>query len=328
MRLSVLGIALSGLLLAPPKALIAIYIWLTLFGLFQGMQGVVFNYLMSKVIPVAKRGRLTGLRNFLAGITSAAVAIIGGKYLLGDTPDAQGYSLVFLLAFLLTMCGLLSLVLMREPAPPTVRSRSGLLERISEIPGLFRSDPAFARFVVARALATMGRMALPFYILFAGASTELSGSNLGILTVAFSLAGNMSNLVWGSIADRRGFRLVLLLSIALWATVTLLLLASTELVTTALVFVGLGAAEQGFQNASVNLTLEFGHRDDLPLRIAIANSTSEFAGSVGPLIGGAIAAAFGYPQVFIASIVFLVAGGVLVAWLVPEPRHQRLHKIT
>lgn len=321
MRLSVLGIALSGLLLSPRQALPAIYLWLTLFGLFQGMQGVVFNYLMSKVIPVQKRGRLTGLRNFLAGITSASVAIFGGEYLLGDHPDVRGYSLIFLLAFMLTMCGLLSLTFMREPAPPSVRPRSGLLHRLSQIPALMRADPAYTRYILARSLGTMGRMALPFYILFAGSSMELSGSNLGILTVAFTLAGNVSNLFWGSLADRRGFRLVVLLCIALWVAVTLLLLATSGLMMTGLVFIGLGAASQGFQQASMNLTLEFGHRDDLPLRIAIANSASELAGSLGPLLGGAIAAAFGYPLVFVASIAFLVAGGVVIAWLVPEPRY-------
>jgi hypothetical protein len=68
---------------------------------------------------------------------------------------------------------------------------------------------------------------------------------------------------------------------------------------TAIVFVGIGSAVQGFQNAAMNLTLEFGHRDDLPVRIAIANSTSEFAGTLGPLLGGAIAAVFGYPVLFL-----------------------------
>ncbi len=167
----------------------------------------------------------------------------------------------------------------------------------------------------------MGRMALPFYILYAAAGTELTGANLGILTVAFTLAGTVSNLLWGTLADRRGFRLVFLSSLALWVLSTLLLLGSNGLVTTAVVFVGIGAAVQGFQNSSMNLTLEFGSRDDLPVRIAIANSTSEMAGTVGPLIGGAIAAVFGYPVLFLTSVAFLLAGGIIVALLVPEPRH-------
>lgn len=323
MRLSVLGIAVSGLLLPPTYALWAIFFWLTLFGLFQGMQGVIFNYLMSKVIPVSKRGRLTGMRNFLAGITSAGVAIAGGAWFLGENPGISGYSYTFVLAFVLTTCGLASLAFMKEPAPPTLRSRLSLTQRLSEIPALLRGDRAFTRYFLARALATTGRMALPFYILYAGASIELSGANLGILTVAFTLAGTVSNLLWGSMADRTGFRLVFLLSIGLWVVSTLLLIVSSGLLMTGIVFVGIGAAVQGFQNASMNLTLEFGHRDDLPVRIAIANSASELAGTAGPLVGGAIAALFGYTALFYTSVAFLIAGGVMVAFMVPEPRYRR-----
>ncbi|MFW6092761.1 MAG: MFS transporter [Pseudomonadota bacterium] len=322
MRLSVLGIALAGLVLPPPWALGAIFFWLTLFGLFQGMQGVIFNFLMSKVIPVSKRGRLTGLRNFLAGITAAAVAYVGGELLLGDDPGVTGYSYTFVLAFVLTMCGLGSLAFMKEPEPPTVRPRAGLRQRLAEIPALLRADPAFTRYFVARALATTGRMALPFYIVYAGASMQLSGSNLGILTVAFTLAGTVSNLAWGSIADRRGFRLVFLLSIAVWVASTLLLIATGGLLMSVAVFIGIGAAFQGFQHASINMTLEFGHRDDLPVRIGIANSSSELAGAFGPLLGGAIAHTFGYPVLFYTSVAFLLAGGLMVAALVPEPRYR------
>jgi MFS family permease len=323
MRLSVLGIALSGLLLPPDQALIAIFVFLTLLGLFQGMQGVIFNVLMAKVIPVSKRGRLTGLRNFLAGIIAAAVAAAGGALFLGSQPDAVGYSYTFILAFVLTTCGLLALVFTREPVPPTLRPRSTLGRRVREIPALMRADRPFARYVMARSLATMGRMALPFYILFAGVSMELTGANLGILTVAFTLAGTVSNLLWGNLADRYGFRLVYLLSIGLWVVSTLVLIISSGLVMTAIVFVGIGSAVQGFQNAAMNLTLEFGHRDDLPLRIAIANSISEVAGTLGPLLGGIIAAVLGYPALFATSVAFLLAGGVMVVLQVPEPRHAR-----
>ena len=99
MRLCVLFMGIAGLVLGEQGTLIAIICLLGLFGVFEGMQGVVFNFLMSKVIPVSKRGRLTGLRNFLAGITSAAVAYIGGTYLIGEESSVTGYSLTFILAF-------------------------------------------------------------------------------------------------------------------------------------------------------------------------------------------------------------------------------------
>jgi MFS family permease len=292
MRTMVLLIALSGFFLEGDATLVAVIVCLLLFGLFQGMQGVIFNFLMSKVIPVSKRGRLTGLRNFLAGITSAAVAWVGGHYLLGENPTPEGYSWVFLLAFVLTTVGLL----------------------------LLREDPAFTRYFLARSLATMGRMAMPFYILYAGQSLGLTGQLLGIVTFAFTIAGTVSNLVWGFFADRVGFRAVFLAAIALWVTSTLLLIFSSGLFLTIVVFVGIGAAVQGFQNSSQNLTLEFGARDDLPMRIAIANTASEIAGTIGPLLGGLLAACFGYVSVFVTSVAFLVLGGAVVRIYVPEPR--------
>lgn len=320
MRASVLLIALSGFFLESEAALVAIILCLLFFGLFQGMQGVIFNFLMSKVIPVSKRGRLTGLRNFLAGVTSAGVAWVGGHYFLGDDPTAIGYSWIFLLAFVLTSVGLALLLFIREPEPPTVQRKQNLWDRLQDLPQLLRDDPAFTRYFLARSLATMGRMAMPFYILYAGQSLGLTGQLLGMVTFAFTLAGTVSNLVWGNLADRTGFRLVFLLSIAMWVAATLLLIFSSGVVLTIVVFIGIGAAVQGFQNSSQNLTLEFGRRDDLPIRIAIANTASEVAGTIGPLLGGLLAAYFGYLSVFICSICFLVIGGAVVRFYVPEPR--------
>ncbi|MFT7688247.1 MAG: MFS family permease [Candidatus Azotimanducaceae bacterium] len=320
MRACVLFIALAGFFLEGNAILYAILFFLLMLGLFQGMQGVLFNVLMAKVIPVSKRGRLTGLRNFLAGITSAGVAYVGGTYLIGDTPDAMGYSWTFLLAFVLTSIGLLMLLATKEPEPPIVNPKMGMQQRIKGIPALLKEDPSFLRYVIARSLATMGRMAMPFYILYAGQSIGLTGETLAIITIAFTLSGTVSNLVWGVIADKHGFRITFLASILLWILSTLVLMLVDGLFVTTLVFVGIGAAVQGFQNSSQNLTLEFGEREDLPTRIAIANTASEIAGTIGPLLGGILVAILGYFSVFITSISFLILGGMVVRMYVPEPR--------
>jgi MFS family permease len=306
MRGSVLLIALAGFFLEGAATLYAILFCLLLFGMFSGMQGVMFNFLTSKVIPVNRRGRLTGLRNFLAGIISAGVAWAGGKYLIGEVPTVEGYSWTFILAFVLTTTGLMILLAIKEPEPPTVRLKQSVWHRLGEMPELLRSDAAFTRYFLARSIATMGRMAMPFYILYAGQSIGLTGTTLGTLTVAFTIAGTFSNLVWGAIADKKGFRLTFLAAIALWIASTLLLMVADDLLMTTIVFIGIGAAFQGFQNSSMNLTLEFGDRDNLPVRIAIANTASEIAGTIGPLLGGLLAGIFGYESVFMLSILFLV----------------------
>lgn len=323
MRFAVLCMAASGFFFAPEAALVVLMISMLMFGAFAGVQGVIFNFLMSKVIPVSKRGRLTGLRNFLAGVTSSIVALVGGAWLLGEVPTQEGYAGIFLLAFVLTMLGLSALFFMKEPVPPERRPASSLIKRLKEVPELLRSDPAFTRYFLARAFATLGRMAMPFYILYAGESLTLTGTNLAVLTIAFTLAATVSNLAWGEMADRFGFRIVFLLSIGIWVGATGALLFADGLLLSTLVFIGIGVGTQGFQNASMNLTLEFGSRQDLPLRIAIANTGSEVAGTVGPLLGGIIAAFMGYSATFIASVVFLSLGALMVLRWVPEPRHRQ-----
>ena len=322
MRAQVLGLGLAGLVLAPSSAIIAICLLLGLFGFFMGMQGVIFSYLMSKVIPVERRGRLLGLRNSLAGLTAAGVAYLGGEYFVGHDVLGNGYAATFLVAFVLTCLGLSMLMMIREPEPPSVRTQASLGERLRDLPALLRADHAFTYYFVCRALATMGRMAAPFYVLHAGDVIGLSGTHIGILSTAYVIANSATNLGWGLLADRFGFRLVFIAAIGLWLLSVLGLMAAGDLSTFVLAFVGIGAGMGGFQMAAQNLVLEFGSRKDLPLRIAVANSAQELVGAIGPLLGGVLAVTFSREAVFWTAMTFQLAAIALVLIRVDEPRYR------
>lgn len=322
MRAGVLGLALGGFFLPPHLALITALAFLCIFGLFNGMQAVIFNTLMAKVIPLRLRGRLTGFRNFAAGLTAAGVSWMGGHYFVEGNLLGNGYASTFLMAFVLTSIGLSLLMLVREPEPPTIRARAKLGGRLREIPSMLRADPALARFYIAAALAALGTMAVPFYILFAGERIGLSGTTLGILSTAFLLAQTGANLAWGSLADRFGNRIVFISSVALWAVSTVALLFTHDMLGLALVFAGLGAGQGGFQNSNQNIILEFGARDDLPMRIAILNTATSLMMAMGPLMGGLIARGLSFTALFSFSIVVLT-GAVITMFFVDEPRKRR-----
>ena len=321
MRIQVLGIALAGLFLPDFWALVAVCMFLGFFGFFLGMQGVIFSYLISKVIPVKRRGLLMGLRNTLSGITAAAVAYWGGRYLVGGNVLGDGYSATFGLAFILTALGLAMLGFVREPEPPQVLAPSRFRDRLRDLPGLLRDDRPFALYFLARALATMGRMAVPFYFLYGIKLVSVpEGEALGVLTLSFLASQTLTNFLWGWIADRSGFRRVFLLSLSTWVGAAILLMHSTDLVMLSVSFFIVGAGLGGFMLSSQNMVLEFGKREDLPLRIALANSGSEFMGAVGPILGGIIASAFSYPPVFWLAIAFKVVAILVVLAFVDEPR--------
>lgn len=323
MRIQLLGIALAGFFFTERATLAAICLFLGLFGFFLGMQGVVFNFLVAKVIPVSRRGILLGVRNAISGVTAAALAKLGGRFLDANTLG-NGYATTFLLAFVLTLLGLLTLLAVREPASPEVRAPASVPDRLRELPALLRADRAFTRYFLARALATMGRMAVPFYVLYVIARSPLTGGDLGDLSAAFLLAQTTTNAFWGLVADRFGFRLIFLASLALWMLATLLLLQTVGAGPPLLAFVGLGAGLGGFLLSSQNLVLEFGSRENLPMRIAVANSASEFVGALGPIAGGLLATFYGYVAVFWVSLVFLAMAFAVVLASVPEPRRRTL----
>lgn len=324
-RMQVLGMAASGWLLSGQSLVVAILAFMFLFGLFMGAQRVVFGILMAKVIPISRRGRLQAWRNATGGAIAAVLAYFAGRWFIGPDLFGNGYGVTFIFAFVLTSLGLSALnLLLREPEPPTTRSPSRLRERLRDFPRLIAEDRGYKYFLIVQMLATASRLAVPFYIIYVGSTIELTGRNLGLLSLAFLGADTLSNLVWGYLGDKTGFRLILLLSLVAWIASTVLLMSVHDLSLTFLAFFGLGAAQSGYMMSAQTMILEFGTRDEMPMRIAFSATAEGIMASLGPLAGGIMATALGYEVVFGVSIGFLVAALVLLVLFVKEPRTARM----
>jgi MFS family permease len=300
MRLQLLLLALIALLVPSDYALGLVLLVMGIFGLALGMQGVVFNFVVSKTIPVERRGRLLGLRNAAAGGTLLFVAA-GGGYFIDRYGFPAGYGYTFLTGFVLTTLGLLAFALLREPDSVELRESTPVLTRVREIPTLLRNEPDFRRFLVARLLGTVARGALPFFVIFVGLRFGISGLRLAALTIAFTVAQSVSALAWGLMADRLGFRVVFVSSLLTWIAGTLLVAAPwVEAMYAVFLLVGTGMG--GFMLSAQNLVLEFGTAFDRPMRIATANSLSEFVGMLGFLGAGILADAVTVWSVFVVAV--------------------------
>lgn len=322
-RLQIIGMALAGWFLAGQSRIVAILGFMFLFGLFMGTQRVVFSMLMAKVIPISRRGRLQAWRNATGGMIAAGLAYVAGKYFIDANLFGNGYSTTFLFAFALTSLGLTALrLLMIEPEPPTVRAQMRLRDRLKDFPALL-ADRGFLFFMIVQMLAISGRMAVPFYIIFASSSIELNGANLGLLSLAYLGADTVSNLVWGYLGDKTGFRLIMLISLVLWIAATVLLMNADNLLLIVAAFAGLGASQSGYMMSAGTMILEFGDRDEMPMRIAFSATAEGIMASAGPLLGGIISSALGYNWLFSISIAFLTAGLLMLITMVKEPRTAR-----
>ena len=323
MRLQILFIALTGLVMgAGGHAIWLIIFFMVLMGIFQGISVVMRNSLRARVIPVHRRGMVAGWRNFLSGGTTAILAYFAGGYFIDHNVLGDGYAALFLLAFLIATLGIGALAFTKEPTGIALRKRENVIQSFKSLPGLLRENPAFARFFVVGTLGSIGRMAMPFYILYASTQMDISGAILGVLTTIWMLAGTATNIVWGSIADRSGYRLVLIITLSLWTFSHFQLLFVDGILGVMAFFALFGTSSSGFMQARQNMVLELGSDQDIPLRIAVSNMANNMVAGIGPLFGGMIALAFGYEIIFIVCIVVqLVALFILVGYI-PEPRHS------
>lgn len=325
MRIQLLGIALAGWFLQGDLLVILTMSFLFLWGLFSGPQGVAFQYLLAKGIPISRRGRLQAWRNFCGGAISALLSYFAGRYLLEHNVFGNGYATTFLLAFALTSLGLTAFrLLFREPIPPTVRPRMPMLARVKEFPALLRSDRGFLYFMIARTFAIAGRVAAPFFIVYASTVIHVTGTVIGVLSLVYLGADTLTNLAWGYGADKYGFKSTFVGALLFWIAAAALIMNAHGLGVIAVAYFLSGVANAGYQLSAQNIVLEFGHRDDIAMRLALSNTAENTTMAVGPIAVGAIVVTLGYQAVFTLSIVLEAAAMILMVWLVEEPRKRRM----
>jgi MFS family permease len=321
MRSQVLLMAIAGFFFPRHWNILSFFLFFSLFNMFLGMQNVVYNTVMAKVIPVASRGRFIGVREFLGGVTAALVALVAGK-LIDSLEFPHSYAATYLLAFIFTFLGLVFFGFSKEPATPSALRKIPLLERLKSMPELVRKDKNFGNYCICRGIGSLALMSNPFMILYVGAKMRIGGEQLGQLTFCYFVAQTSINLFFGRIADRRGFRLVFIISVAIWslAMAALIILPMTYALA-AIVFFALGAGFGGFNMSMQNMVLEFGNTAELPMRLAVVNSIGEMATSVGPLLAGFLADNVSYRSVFAISIVCTIAALLVMRYRVSEPRY-------
>ncbi|WP_255454684.1 MFS transporter [Parasphingopyxis sp. CP4] len=320
MRVQILGLALAGFYLTGSMLLFATFMFLFLLGFFQGQQRVAFQMLLSKVIPIARRGRLQAYRNVAGAGIAALLSFFAGAYFIEQETLGNGYATTFLLCFILTSLGLYVLYrFVREPEPPTVRPKMAMRDRIREFPEIL-ADRDYRWFLIAQLFSVAARISMPFYILYAAEQMSMNGATIGLLTVAFLGADTIANILWGHLGDRYGYRLTMMLSLAMWLAALFLLLGADGPLPIFIAFFGIGASMSGYMMSATTIVLEFGSRDDLPMRLALSTSAETTMAAIGPLAGGIIAAAFGYVPLFWLSIGLLIISLAVLALFVREPR--------
>ena len=154
-------------------------------------------------------------------------------------------------------------------------------------------------------------------------ASRFRGATIGALSFAYLIADTVANIVWGYLADRSGFRSTFIAALRLLdrghVASDVCAYAAVDLSARSLVWV---PRNSGYQMSAQNIVFEFGHRDDMAMRLALSNTAESVMTALGPFAGGLIAATLGYHAVFWLTIVCEFIALVLLLTLVEEPRKR------
>ena len=139
--------------------------------------------------------------------------------------------------------------------------------------------------------------------------------------IALLIGQSIANLLLGFLADRKGHKLVLEISILSNITCFILALLASSPVWFYAIFALRGINLAGNFISGLSLPFEFSEPQNRPTFIGLASTLPGVAGTIAPLLGGILAGIAGYPPLFAITTVIAIASLGMMRWLVRDPRH-------
>ena len=301
-------------------------LWLTLLMLLviTGVGGFLMPAwmdLIGRAMPKTILGRFFALSNFAAGLVGFAASVLIAE-VLARVPAPASYGVCFLGATLFVGLSYIALAVVREPVAEAVAPPVPLRTYLGRMPELLRRDRNLSRFLTARALAITGAMASGFYTVYALQAWDAPAAQAGVFTALMLLGQSLGTLTLGWVGDHFGHRLVLLIGTSGVAGATAVALLAPTLTAFGVVFVLYGIHVAAINVSNLNVLLEFSPTlEARPTYIGLGTTAMTPMAFGSPLIGGVLADAVGFRGMFLVSLLFAVAGLVMLATVVRDPRH-------
>jgi MFS family permease len=285
-----------------------------------GFIGPAWNHMLSKVIPLERRGFFFGLSSATGGMLGVAGAALS-RHALGSNAFPTSFGICFLLCFVAQVMSWVALSLNREPARRPQVEALPAREYWRRLPGVLRGDANFCRYLVARSLIVLGGMAGALYIVYGKRVFAVDDAFAADLTMAALITQTASTPLLGILADRRGNKLLSEVSALLGAGALVLVMLAPGSLWLFPVFMLMNGAVSSMFVAGQGITMEFGGPGNLPTYVALANTILAFPILVAPILGGWLADTVGFQNLFVVALVLSLLGWAAMRWAVRDPRH-------
>lgn len=294
----------------PGIVVLFFFIWIFMFSISGGFASLSYNEIIGKLTTNGQREKIFAAKQFVASIMAFSGGLIV-KYIFtpGKYAFPNNYSILLSIGFLGLIIAAFSFWMIEEEPSTISKEKLKLIKFLKRVPNLLKNDPRFLKFVLIENMSSFSLMVLPFYIVYAKDTFNLTSDYVGTFLL-FQIAGMVtSNIFWGYIGDRKGARYVVRVCILLGGIIPILALIAGQMnpgIYKYLFFL-VGFVMSGRKIGFLPYLLDIAPEEKRTVYLGIRDSLNILI-IVLPLAGGVLINFLGYPLTFIiVSIVMLTA---------------------
>ena len=323
-RLPFLVLAAVAFFVARPAPDLALAVTLAMLLTITSAGGLLMPAWMDivgRAVPVGLRGRFFAVSSLLGGAGGLLGSILTA-WVLARLAAPVGYGVCFLLAALFMGLSYVALAQVREPRGAAVEAAplGAYLRRVGRV---LRTDHNLAWYLLARGLGFVGMMASGFYTVYALRRFGAPDWAVGVFTTALVVGQMGGNLVLGSIADRFGHLVPLMIGMATLLLANAAAISAPTLQVFTLVFLLQGVQLAAANVSGLNVLLEFAPEPAArPTYVGLGTTLMTPVAFGAPLLAGLMADLFGFGPVFMTAGAGALASATLLLARVHEPRHR------
>ncbi|HHH50748.1 MAG TPA: MFS transporter, partial [Campylobacterales bacterium] len=246
-----------------PLTLFFIGLGLFFFSFTAGFGAIYFKELQAKIFSKKYRGKTMANRQIAGAIASIISGGVAG-YVLNSFQAPQSYAYLFMVSSLFMIIGFGTFVTIDEPSKENISAKEKDFKSfIKNAIKLFKQDKRLQQQILAIFLSFSYLISMPFVILKANSSFELTGWMLGGF-ITIQMVGSIlgSSLLWRRIWD---YEKMLSLAFVFMIMAFVVALFADNIYSYALIFLFLGIGLDGFSNSSMNLVIEIAPEDKRPI---------------------------------------------------------------
>ncbi len=289
---------------SPNLTLFFIGLGLFIFSFSAGFGAIYFKDIVAKIFSHKFRGKTMAYRQFFTAfgglISGSLAAIILEMY---EPPYSFGY--LFIISSFLMGLGYVAFGSVDEPIKKEIpKEEKSFKKFLSSALVILKQDKNLQIQITTFLFAYAYLISLPFIILHAQSTINLTGTAIGILITSQMVGAMVSNFLWGKLMGEGRYRLSTNIALILHILAIALAFSADSLYVYMAIFFIVGAATDGNRIASGNLILVLASPEKRPLYVALQINILSF-GMFFSILGGLILQFSSYAVLYSATLILL-----------------------